>query len=182
MIANKKIKTKFLASGFLLIFIAGCQSKNDTLINYYQNNSALHQELSDSLMSFSKRYHTDIVIKKNNSPKQNISFSIHFRDSAAFIPVYFDKDFKRIDHQPERTGNFIIPLIIIEEFKSSIYIGIGADSVHTFFAHKWDKPRNPIGTSGDSQYGILILKDTAGISKMGDVISSNACITHNGIF
>lgn len=179
---NRNTTIQFLTTCIFALCISSCNSKDKKLINYYQRNAELHQELSDSLMNFSKIYKTDVVLKKNNLPEHNISFEIHFHDSAESIPVYFDSAFIRHDLKPTRTGNFIIPKTLIEKFKSSIYIGIGSDSTYTFFAYQWDKPKYLIGTSGDSQYGILVLKDTVEINKRGKKISENACISHYGIF
>jgi hypothetical protein len=179
---TRPITIQFLTSCVLVIFICGCHSKDKILKNYYHDNSKLHQELSDSLMSFSKIYRTDVILRKSNLPQHSISFEIHFHDSAELIPVYFDTAFVRQDYKPSRTGTFIIPKTLIEQFKNSIYIGIGSDSTYTFFAYQRDEPKNLIGTSGDSQYGILVLKDTVDINKRGKKISKNACVSHYSIF
>jgi hypothetical protein len=65
----------------LVVVTTSCNSKDETLKSYYQRNTKLHQELSDSLMSFSKRYKTDVVLRKNNLPEHSISVEIHFHDS-----------------------------------------------------------------------------------------------------
>jgi len=165
-----------------LFFFSSCNQLDNKLKNYYQNNTKFHQELSDSLMNFSKKYGTDVVLRKTNYPDKAISFEIHFHDKAEFLPVYFDTAFNRHDYEPTRTVNYIIQKTLIENFKRSIYIGIGSDSTYTFFAYQWDKPKYLIGTSGDSQYGIIILKDTVEINKRGKKISENACISHYRIF
>ena len=147
----KNIIKQLLIIGILSFSISSCNTKEDELSIYYENNSKLHEELSDSLMNFCKTNNTDVKLQKTNYPEKNIIFEIHFHDSAEFLPVYFDTSFIRHDDNPSRTGKFIIPVTLIKKFKSSIYFGVGSDSTYTFFACEWEKPKNWIGTSGDSQ-------------------------------
>jgi len=177
---NRSIINQF-AVIYFIIFLTSCNLKDNKLKNYYENNINLHQELSDSLMNFSKTYKTDVVLQKINYPEKAIRFEIHFHDRAEFLPVFFDTALNRRDYDFTRTGNYIIPKTLIEKFNRSIYIGIGSDSTYTFFAYQWDT-KYMIGTHGDLQYGILVLKDTAEITKRDKKISKNACISHYGIF
>ena len=178
----RNIIKQLLTISILSFCILSCDNKDNKLRIYYESNSKLHQELSDSLMNFCKIYNTDVRLHKINDPEKNISFEIHFHDSAELLPVYFDSSFIRHDSKPSRTVSFIIPVTLIEKFKSSIYFGVGSDSTYTFFAYEWDKPKNWIGTSGDSQYGILVLKDTDKLIEADKRISKNACITSYGVF
>jgi hypothetical protein len=179
IIPNKIIK--ILSIYLLLLCIRSCNSKDNKLKSYYEKNSKLHQELSDSLMNFSKRYRTKITIQKTQFPDEHIRFDISFPNTAEWLPIYFDTSYQRHDYKPEKTAGFTVPTNLIENFDKSIYFGLGADSTYTFFAYEWDKPAH-IGTSGDSQYGILILKDTVQIDKCDKKISKNVCITSFGIF
>jgi hypothetical protein len=165
----------------MLILLLGCNSKDKKLESYYANNTKLHEELSDGLMNFSKKYKREITLKKTKFADQYIRLDIAFPDSAEWLPIFFDSSYNRHDHN-EKTNEFVVPKGLIEAFDNTIYFGIGSDSSYTFFAYEWDKPKNLIGTSGDSQYGILILKDTAELSKHDKRISKNACITSYGIF
>lgn len=169
----------------VLFFITSCNSKdnkNDNkLKKYYVNNLKLHQELSDSLMNFSKRYKTKINLKKTQFAEQHIRLDISFPDSATWLPIFFDTSYNRHDYN-QRTSEFVVPKGLIKNFEETIYFGIGSDSTYTFFAYEWDKPKNWIGTSGDSQYGILVLKDTVELIKADKRISRNACITSYGVF
>lgn len=167
---------------FFLLILMSCRSDKAKLTTYYLNNKLLHQEISDSLMSFCKKYKTEVKLAKSNLQEHEIRFDILFQDSAEFIPVYFDSVFTRHEYRSDRTEEFEIPKIIIEKFKAITYRTIGADSNLTFFAYKWDKPKYLIGTSPDSQIGVLILQDTTGISKRRNPISSNACIAHYSVY
>jgi len=167
----------------LLTACISCGNSNDgKLRTYYASNTQLHQEISDSLMSFCKKYNTDVRLRKTEYTEKSVIFEIHFHDSAELLPVYFDTSFIRHDYKPFRTSNFIIPQTVIEKFKRSIYFGVGSDSTYTFFAYEWDKPKNLIGTSGDSQYGILVLTDTVKLDSSVKRLSRNACIASYGVF
>jgi len=165
----------------MLIFLIGCNSKDKKLETYYANNTKLHQELSDSLMNFSKKYKREITLKKTRFADQRIRLDISFPERAERLPIFFDSSFRRHDYN-EKTNEFVVPKGLIENFDKTIYFGIGSDSNYTFFAYQWDKPKNLIGTSGDSQYGILILKDTVELNKRDKRISRNACITSYVVF
>lgn len=179
--SNPNIYTRFFPFIFILTFIIGCNSKDSKLKSYYNDNIKLHQELSDSLMTFSKAYRREVTLKKTQFADQHIRLDIKFSDSAEWIPIFFDTNYNRHDYKP-RTSEFVIPKGLIENFDRSIYFGIGSDSTYTFFAYEWDKPKYLTGTSGDSQYGILVIKDTVKLLKAGKRISRNACITSYGVF
>ena len=170
------------AFGLFNICISCANSNDGKLRDYYTSNTQLHQELSDSLMSFCKKYNTDVKLEKTQYAERSVIFRIHFHDSAELLPVYFDTSFVRHDYKPHRTGNFIIPKTVIEKFKRSIYFGIGSDSTYTFFAYEWDKPKNLIGTSGDSQYGIFVSTDSVKLDNPKKRLSKNTCIGSYGVF
>ena len=73
---------KLFIISLALLFIMGCNSKDKKLWDYYRNNSKLHQELSDSLMEFSKRYKTAKPINRGFS-------KVIYRKG---IPVFFIKE------------------------------------------------------------------------------------------
>ena len=178
---NKKILKIIIPIFCILVFFFYKYSVKDKVLEkYYHDNIRLHQELADSLMYFSKTYKTDVVLEKKNFPDKGISFSIHFHESAELLGVYFDSALNRHDYKPARTGNFIIPKTLIEKFKNSIYFAIGSDSVYTFFAKEWYTPIG-IGTQADSQYGILISKDTTQTNNYLRKITKNVVITRRGI-
>jgi hypothetical protein len=165
----------------MLFFIIGCNSKDQQLEAYYSNNTKLHQELSDSLMNFSKKYKREITLKKTQFADQHIRLDISFPERAESLPIFFDTSYNRHDYS-EKTSEFAVPKGLIENFGKSIYFGISSDSTYTFFAYEWNRPKNLIGTSGDSQYGILVLKDTVELNKRDKRISKNACIASYGLF
>ena len=165
----------------MLIFLIGCNSKDKKLEAYYANNTKLHQELSDSLMEFSKKYKRKITLRKTHFADQHIRVDISFPERAESLPIFFDSAYNRRDYN-EKTSGFTIPKGLIVNFANTIYFGIGSDSSYTFFAYEWDRPKDLIGTSGDSQYGILILKDTIELNKKNKKLSENACITSYGVF
>ena len=172
---------QFVASIFVLCFITSCSSKDNRLKKYYDNYPKLHQELSDSLITFSKRYATKVTLQKTYFPEQHIRLDISFPNGAERVPIFFDTSYIRHDYN-QRTNEFVVPKGLIENFDKSIYFGIGSDSTYTFFAYEWDKRKNWIGTSGGSQYGILILKDTVELANKSKRISTNACISSFGLF
>ena len=130
-----------LLSFFLvLIFISGCSSKDKKLETYYTNNTKLHQELSDSLMDFSKKCRRKVTLKKTQFAEQHIRLDISFPESAEWLPIFFDTSYSRHDYN-EKTSELVVPQGLIENFDKSIYFGIGSDSTYTFFAYEWDKPK-----------------------------------------
>ncbi len=178
---NQNKYKQFFTILLVLFIITSCNSRDNKLKKYYVNNPKLHQELSDSLMNFSKRYKTKITLKKTQFADQHIRLDISFPDSATWLPIFFDTSYNRHDYN-QRTSEFVVPKGLIKNFDETIYFGIGSDSTYTFFAYEWEKPKNWIGTSGDSQYGILVLRDTVELIKADKRISRNACITSYEVF
>jgi hypothetical protein len=132
-------------------------------------------------MNFCKKYQREITLERTQFPDQHIRLDIYFPERAELLPIFFDTSYERRDYS-EKTSEFVVPVEIIEKFDKSIYFGIGSDSSYTFFVYEWNKPGNLIGTSGDSQYGVLVLKDTVDTNKWGKRISTNACIASRGVF
>jgi hypothetical protein len=165
---------------FVLIIINSCTAKDKALEKYYYENIKIHQDLKDSLIAFSKKYKTNVILQKTNNPNDKISFEIHFHDSAELIPIYFDSVFTRNDFKPERTKDFIIPKNIIENFKKTNYFAIASDSSHIFFANEWNT-KLQIGTYSDSQHGILITKDSTTEDKKTLKIAPEVYVTDRGI-
>lgn len=158
------------------MFIIACHFKDNKLKNYYFTNKSLHQELTDSLIQFCKRYKTEITLKKTNFPDQHIRANVKFDDNATRVPIFFDTTYHR--HDPaSNTNQLVIPTELIKKFDTSIYLAIQSDSIRTFFAYKWDEPKNLIGTSGDSQFGILISKNPIVLEPDSKQIDKNVYIT-----
>ena len=122
-----------------------------------------------------------MTLKKTQFAEHHVRLDIMYPNSAEWLPIFFDTSYTRHDYE-QRTSELVIPKGLIENFDKSIYFGIGSDSTYTFFAYEWNKPKNWVGTSGDSQYGILILKDNIELKKGVKTISRNTYITSYGIF
>lgn len=58
----------------LVLFIVSCNMKYGVLEKYYKNNIILHRNLADSLMNFSKQYHTQVTMRYNMTETRSVVF------------------------------------------------------------------------------------------------------------
>jgi hypothetical protein len=143
----------------VIIPFFSCRGKNSVLKSYYNDNIQLHQVLADSLMSFAKGYHTEVVLRRRLDMNEQIIFSYSVKtDEPLRIGIEFDSALKRTDNYPEITSKTLVPIEIIKLFKKTMYTSLIADSTEVFFGYK-------DSFDGNSKYGILINRDTAGKSK-----------------
>lgn len=96
-------------------------------------------------------------------------------------PSFFDKTYQRTAPTAS-TRQLIIPQKLIEAFDKSISLELRSDSTYTFFAYQWDKPQNFIGTSGSSQYGILISRMPVVAEAPDKQIDRNVYLTNQTAF
>lgn len=166
---------------FLSLTITACHSTDNKLKKYYSSNTLLHQELNHSLMQFCSTYKTEITFTKTQFADQHIRADIKTADNTNWTPVFFDTAYQRSDPKAS-TKLLIIPQKLIEAFDKSIYWGLRSDSTYTFFAYKWDKPKNFIGTSGSSQYGVLLSTIPVVTETPGKQIDKNVYLTSQTAF
>ena len=102
---GKRNDRKLYAILLIMIFITSCNSKDKKLERYYTNNTNLHQNLSDSLMNFSKKYKREITLKKTQFASQHIRMDISFPETAEWLPIFFDTSYTRHDYK-EKTNEF----------------------------------------------------------------------------
>lgn len=158
------------------IFLTACNSEYERLENYFRNNIVQHKELSDSLIAFCKRNHTEVIIRKSNYNETAISFQILFQSEGRFYPIYFDSAFKRHDTNPEKTLEFDLSIRTIERIGKMTYNSFSSDSTQTFFGSA-RHVKMQLGTQGDSQYGILMSVDTSMHKWCFRMLTENACLT-----
>jgi hypothetical protein len=134
----------------LSIFFCSCNSKYYFLKKYYQENKIIHQTIADSLMSFAKSNHTEVILIKRADLNDKIIFRFFLMtNEPTRIPIEFDSILNRTDPYPQFSSGIVISTDLIKQFKSSIYPSIIADSNSVFFGYNYN-------SDGNSQYGVLI--------------------------
>jgi hypothetical protein len=163
-----------------LIIIIGCNSEYKNLEKYYKANPALHQEISDSLMAFCKKYNTHVTLQRAIDGRRIFSFSVYIDSTNTSHSIIFDSLLKRSDFNPNQTQHFEIPIKIMNSFKQMTYTRIWSDSVDTFFGGPWHV-KFQLGTQGDAQYGILISNEMNSCEGCYKKIASNTWLTEGTI-
>jgi len=151
---------KYILAFAITLSFTCCNNADSILKKYYNNNNQLHQALADSLMSFAKNYHTEVILRRSLMGDGQIYFSYFtITHEPINVPVVFDSTFKRTDPYPEITSQTIVPIEMIKLFKRTMYTSLVADSSRVFLGYE-------DSFDGNSKYGILISSDTVNRSKL----------------
>jgi hypothetical protein len=138
----------FLLLSIIFIFVASC-SRNSFLKKYYDNNIELHQSLADSLMHYTSRNKTQIILRKKLDGQEEIYFNYYFKEGNIFRRIEFDTFLNRIDMDSSFTSQIAVPIETIKLFKKCIYTAVIADNSEVFFGYEDN-------FDGNSKYGIVI--------------------------
>jgi hypothetical protein len=160
---------------FLICCLVSCGADKSFLEKYYTDNPALHSELRDSLIAFSKQCDTKVYLKQNTAVSDDIYLNIFFDDIPGYTSIEYDSALHRHDDDSSRTAGFIVPKGLVENFKSSAYHFISCENSQVFFGYKQDD--HEIFAREVAFIGILT-PFTGEVGKESKRISPDAIITN----
>lgn len=167
------MRIKLFLFALSLSFLLGCSKEQPFLEKYYKQNQELHNQIRNSLLTFSKLNKSKGYLQKQEKPFR-MSLVMYFNSAEPTI-IEYDSALNINTAALHYVPWLKAPDGLMEDFRKSIYGTISFDTAQVFFRYKTDK--SEMFARDVSYIGILTPATKISDKKKDKVISADAIIT-----